>query len=409
MTAEPQRQWCYAAGLVSLPVQSGARTRLDSVDVVRGIVMVVMAIDHVRDFFHDPRIDPTDLEQTTTALFFTRWITHYCAPVFVLLAGSSAYLATRRGRSTRSLSRLLLTRGAWLVVLELTVVRFGWFFNLNYRFSVLQVIWTIGWSMIVLAGLVWLPCRVIFAFGAVLVVGHNLLDSIHTAGAWQSLWLVVHDGGTPHGPDDLIFLTPDKVVLPLYPLVPWVGVLALGYVLGEWLTLEPAARRRRLLRLGLGLTAAFLVMRWSNLYGDPVPWAVQGDLVTTVMSFLDCEKYPPSLSFLLMTLGPALILLAVLPNRAPRVLGPLVIYGRVPLFYYVLHIPLIHVLAGGAAIARFGTAAFEFGPENLPDDYALSLPAVYLVWIGVVASLYPACRWFAAVKKRRTDWWLTYL
>jgi uncharacterized membrane protein len=373
-----------------------ARPRLASVDVLRGLVMVVMALDHVRDFFGDTHVGATDLQHTTVALFLTRWITHFCAPVFVLLAGTSAFLWAARGRTTTELSWFLLTRGVWLVFLELTVVRFGWFFNLDYSMFVLQVIWAIGASMVILSALVFLPTAAVAAGGIVLIAGHNLLDGVapERFGAFAWLWCVLH---VPRPPV-------------IYPLVPWVGVMAAGYGLGAILLRAPAARRRQLSTLGVAMTAGFVFLRYVNGYGDPSPWAVQTSPAFTALSFINVTKYPPSLLYLLMTLGPAIAALPALDRLTGPAVRVLTVYGRVPLFYYVLHIYLIHALAIGAAylahpdVGGSFTVAFAF-----PKDYGFGLPLVYVVWLVVVSSLYLPCRWFAGVKQRRHDPWLSYL
>lgn len=358
--------------------------------------MVIMALDHVRDHFSSAHFDATDLAQTAPALFFTRWITHFCAPVFIFLAGTSAFLSRTRGRTTAELSRFLLTRGIWLVILELTIVRFGWFFDLDYSRFVLQVIWAIGMSMVVLSALVLVPAAAVAALGVALMASHNLLDGVEASrlgtGGW--LWYVLH---VPHLPV-------------VYPLVPWIGVMAAGYGLGPLLLREPARRRRLLGMLGVGSMTAFVVLRAMNGYGDPKPWSTQTSGTFTVLSFLNVTKYPPSLLFLLMTLGPAIALLPLLE----RVSGPgarfFVVYGRVPLFYYVLHLYLIHAVAIGAAyLAGHDVRSFFTVFSFFPTEYGFGLPVVYLVWVAVVATLYPPCRWFAGVKQRRRDAWLSYL
>jgi uncharacterized membrane protein len=382
-----------------------ARGRLDSVDLLRGAVMVLMALDHVRDYFSIAHFDPTDLSRTTPALFLTRWVTHFCAPVFVFLAGTGAYLSAARGRSRSELSRFLLTRGLWLVVLEFTVVRFGWIFNADYRnLLFVQVIWVLGVSMVVLAGLVHLPRAAVVAFGAVMVLGHNLLDGVQpdALGEWGTLWTVLH----VQAPVTVAGL----VILVAYPLVPWVGVMALGYGFGPLLLRPPAERRRLLLRLGAALTVAFLVLRATNLYGDPRPWAPQGSATYTLLSYLNVTKYPPSLLFLLVTLGPAIAALPLLE----RVRGPVarffVVYGRVPLLYYVAHLYLIHALAVAVGVARgFDFTAMLGVWMTLPDTWGFGLPVVYLVWVAVVLALYPLCRWFANLKAHRREAWLSYL
>jgi uncharacterized membrane protein len=392
------------------------RPRLDSVDFVRGVVMAVMALDHVRDFFHvyAKSFDPLDPSKTWTALFFTRWVTHFCAPTFVFLAGTGAFLSTRRGKTKRELSWFLLTRGLWLVLLELTLVRLGWFFNFDYHLSMVQVIWAIGWSMVVLAGLVFLPTRVIAAFGLALICLHNLLDGwkAESFGALRWLWVLLHEQNVlaPRG---------DVFVFVAYPLVPWVGVMAAGYAFGQLLTLGRERRRRVLLTVGGSTVALFVVLRWLNVYGDPTPWASQArGAWYTFLSFLNTQKYPPSLLFLLMTLGPSVIAVALFDRgREPGALTkPFVVFGRVPLFYYLLHVPLIHLVAVVFSYAEYGRAEWLFlnwpppgAPQLEPAGYGYDLWVVYLVWLGVVLALYPLCRWFAGVKRRRRDAWLSYL
>jgi uncharacterized membrane protein len=373
--------------------------RNESIDWLRGAVMIVMALDHTRMFLGTP----VDLRTAPPPLYFTRWVTHFCAPVFVLLAGTAAYLHGRRLASTGVLSRYLLTRGLWLVLLEVTVVRFAWIASIGPSTLVLQVIWAIGAAMVVLAGVVWLPRAGIVAFAAALILGHNLLDGVHAEafGSLRWLWLVLHEEGR-------LEPFPGATWLLIYPLIPWVAVMAAGYALGPWALLPRAERRTRFLGAGLGLTAGFLALRATNLYGDPHAWTADAGLVRALLSFLDCEKYPPSLLFLAMTLGPALCLLAWMD----RPLGPwaarVAIYGRVPLFYYVLHLVLIHALAIVLAWPTFGVAAL-MRPFIAGGALGYSLPAVYAFWIGVVLALYPACRWFADVKRRSQAAWVSYL
>jgi uncharacterized membrane protein len=392
------------------------RARLNSVDAVRGIVMVIMALDHARDFFHvyAKSFDPLDPAQTWTGLFFTRWITHFCAPTFVFLAGTGAFLSTRRGKSKKELSWFLLTRGLWLILLELTLVRFGWFFNFDYHLLFVQVIWAIGWGLVVLAGLVFLPTRVIAAFGLALIFLHNLLDGFKAEdfGAMRGLWVVLHEQGA-------LMLAPGFFAFVAYPLVPWVGVIAAGYAFGEILTLERERRRRLLFATGLAAVALFVVLRFVNVYGDPIHWATQGrGAWYTFLSFLNTNKYPPSLLFLLMTLGPSTIALALLDRgREPgALLRPFVTFGRVPLFYYLLHVPLTHLVAVLFAYLKYGRAEWLFvnwpppgQPQPEPAGYGYDLWVVYAIWLGVVLALYPLCRWFAAIKARRRDAWLSYL
>jgi len=385
--------------------------RLEAVDVLRGVVMALMALDHIRYFFHWGSVhfhSPLTLGTTTIPLFFTRWITHFCAPVFVFLAGTGAFLSITRGKSKRQLSWFLVTRGLWLVFLELTFIHWaGWAFALDFHHYAALVIWVIGWSMVVLALLVHLPGWVIVALGAVMVAGHNALDGIkpQSFGAAGWLWQVVHARG------GIEFASGYQLSIS-YPLIPWVGVMALGYGFGQLLRLEPAQRRRRVFWTGAAVTLGFIALRWFNAYGDPLPWTPQARTGFTLLSFLRCEKYPPSLCYLMMTLGPALMALALLDRPAPRWLEPIRTFGRVPLFYYLLHLPVIHGLAVLAEQLRGGSAEwliqFPSPLHRAPAGAGYSLVTVYLIWIAVLGLLYPACRWFADLKRRRRDAWLSY-
>lgn len=387
-----------------------ARARVEAVDLLRGLIIILMALDHTRDFFGNLASQPTNLAATTTALFFTRWITHFCAPVFFLLTGTGACLMRRR-MPLRELSRFLVSRGAWLLLLELTIMRFALQFNLDYQVTIITVLWGLGWAMIVLAGLVWLPKWAIAAAGAAMVVAHNALDGVEPAsfGVLAPLWAILHVPG-------IIIDTGRSVVLVSYVLIPWVGVTALGYVLGQVYDRDANRRRLLLLRLGLALCVGFVALRLSNIYGDPLPWSQQKSPLWTLMSFLNTNKYPPSLLFLLMTLGPALLLLRLFDRGVPAVLRPAWIIGKVPLFFYILHFYLIHLLAIAASYWRYGEIAEMFEspdvahfPFSAPPGWGSSLPVVYLVWALVILIMFPLCHWYAGVKRRRTDWWLSYL
>jgi uncharacterized membrane protein len=381
------------------------RARLESIDVVRGVIMVIMALDHTRDFFGVPGQNPTDLATATPALFLTRWITSFCAPVFFLLTGTGAFLSLRR-KSRPELSRFLFTRGLWLIFLEVVLLRcLAYQFNFDYRVTMLVVLWALGWAMITLSALVWLPVPVVTAIGVLVVAGHDLLDGVSST---NPLFLVLHAPG-------FILNTPAHVVFVAYPLVPWLGVTAAGFGLGQTYRWDPDRRRAFLLRLGLAMSLAFVMIRGINAYGDPSRWARQKTMLLTVLSFLNTTKYPPSLLFLLMTLGPALVFLRSVDRETPRFLNPALVIGKVPLFYYMLHFPLIHLLAVATCEVRYGSAHWMFESPDLanypftpPPGWGFSLPVVFLMWVLVVVVTYPL-RWFAGVKARRSDVWLSYL
>jgi uncharacterized membrane protein len=379
------------------------KARLGSIDALRGAVMIVMALDHVRDFIHrDAALySPTDLTRASTLLFLTRWITHFCAPAFMFTAGIGAFLWSRRGHTRRQLSTFLWTRGLWLVVLELTVMRFAYNFNFSAEYAfLLLVLWVLGLCMIGLAALVWLPEKWLAGLSLVTIALHNSLDGINATG----LWNVIHRPGLVRVAGQLVIIG--------YPLVPWIAVMAAGFCCGRVFLMEPAARRRILTAIGAAATLAFLAVRALNRYGDPAPWS------GGVLSFLNCTKYPPSLDFLLMTLGPALLVLAWFDRLTLSAANPLIVFGRVPLFYFIAHFYLAHAVAAVMACFRYGRAALAFifrpvpamGPRQpFPEGFGYDLWVAYLVWILIVASLYPACRWFAGVKAHRRDWWLSYL
>jgi uncharacterized membrane protein len=388
--------------------------RLLSVDVLRGLVMVIMALDHTRDFFSYLPFEPEDMSHTYGWLFFTRFVTHYCAPVFAFLAGTGAYLATTRGKSVAQVSRFFLTRGLWLVVLEVTIVDFAWTFIF---WPAAGVIWILGWSMVCMALLVRMPVRWIGVFGLAMIATHNLLDRISPAsfGKLSWLWMMLH---VPGG----IQVTPHFIFFNLYVLIPWVGVMAAGYAFGR--ILHRADRRKWTLALGLAMTALFFLLRGLNLYGNGTvglgygfpfstgPWSVQSTTTLTIISFFNTLKYPPSLHYLLMTLGPSLTLLALFDGiKAERGLGRiLLVYGRVPLFYYVLHLYLVHLLAITVAKLFHQPVSWLWhgGPFVLgvPAGYGHGLPFIYGIWFMVLLILYLPCRWFMQYKQQHRDWTL---
>lgn len=400
------------------------RRRIDSIDLLRGIVMVIMMLDHTRDFVHNAarEFDPTDLSRTNVALFFTRWITHFCAPAFVFLAGTSAYLQFARGKSKAELSRFLVTRGLWLILLEMTIIQFAITFHPDIRFlGFFQVIWVIGFSMIVLAALIHLPKSVVAAVGLVMIALHNLIDGVRVVG-WRpggpapgvgaKLWILLHqafDGFQILGErSPFIFV--------IYPLIPWVGVMAAGYAFGALYQLDAKRRRRLLLIIGGAATLLFIVIRLINRYGDPSVWSPQKNTLFTLLSFINTSKYPPSLLFLLMTLGPAIVFLALsesAESSGGRIRQFFVTFGRVPLFFYVLQWTTAHIIsillhwAFGKPVSWLWQSPIDFGAPQ--PGIGFNLAVTYLAWIAGVLLLYPLCKWFADVKQRRRDWWLSYL
>jgi len=394
------------------------RKRIDSVDLLRGIVMVIMMLDHTRDYIHSGALlfDPLDVRQTTWALFLTRWITHFCAPVFVFLAGTGAYLQFARGKSKRELSRFLITRGLWLIVLEVTVVRAVAFFNLDPKFLFFfQVIFVIGVSMIVLAALIHLPLKIVAGFGLIMIAAHNYFDRFRVT-PWQGpgtpvpsvggkLWMLLHQPGLfpmAKFPSPLVFV--------LYPLIPWIGVMAVGYALGTLYSKDVKVRRRWLLIIGGVATWLFIFIRAIDRYGEPFHWARQKNVLFTILSFINTTKYPPSLDYLLMTLGPAAAVCAAAERWGGRLKHALAAFGRVPFAFYVVHFFVIHalsVLCGwlqGFPVRSFFTVYYFF-----PKGYGLQLWGVYVVWAAVLLMLWPWVQYMDALKSRSRAWWLSYV
>jgi uncharacterized membrane protein len=393
------------------------RSRLGSVDALRGLVMIIMAIDHVRDFVHRGAMfqSPTDLATTTPVLFMTRWITHFCAPVFMLTAGMGAYFYWRNGGRTKAqLSRFLVTRGLWLIVLELTLMQVAYNFNLASTNPIFMlVLWVLGACMIILAGLAWLPLPALAGVSIVTIVLHNALDPIRAQsfGTLAPFWILLHQVGA--------FPFAGRIFIAAYSLVPWFAVMALGFCLGSTFSAAPEKRRRLLLTIGAAMTVGFFAVRALNVYGDPVRWTTQPSTMLTLLSFLNTTKYPPSLQFLLMTLGPALMVLSVFDRLSFSRSNPLIVFGRVPLFYFVAHFFLAHVAIVVLTVATYGTSAMSYmfqpvpsmgGPAKaFPPDFGYDLWVAYAVWAAIVTGLYPVCRWFAALKERSDRWWLSYL
>jgi len=391
---------------------TATKKRVQSIDILRGIIMIIMALDHVRDYFHKDAFqhDPLDPATTTPLLYFTRWITHFCAPTFVFLAGASAYLVGLR-KTKAELSGFLLKRGIWLILIEIIVISLGWTFNPLYNTIIFQVIWAIGISMVLLGLAVRLPYGVIFAMGVLIVLGHNLLDYPEAAHKHNVsfIWDLLHDGRF----DNYTFL-PNRVLIIAYAFVPWTGIMFMGYCAGKLFapTVDTLKRQKALLIIGTGLIALFVVLRLLNRYGNPLPWAPQQNGLATFLAFMNINKYPPSLMYACITLGPSIIMLALLEHVQNRFTEFVKVFGRVPFFYYVLHLYLIHILTviafyisgyGSKDIA--GQSPFFFRPLTFGYD----LGVVYLVWAVVILLLYPLCRWYNKYKSTHTQWWLSYL
>jgi len=387
--------------------------RIASIDLLRGVVMIIMALDHVRMYFALGTwySEPTNLATTTPLLFFTRWITHFCAPVFVFLTGTSAFLYGSNKTRISQLSWYLFTRGIWLIVAELTIINFAWTFDTTFSFRILQVIWAIGASLVLLSILVFLPIKIIFAVGMLLVFGHNLLDPITVNGTSvrDLLWYALHQPNA--------FFLGDTTISLFYPILPWLGLMVLGYAFGTFYTqgFDEQSRKRWLVLIGLGAVVLFLALRGFNLYGESGAWASQRSFLFTVMSFLNTTKYPPSLHFLLMTMGPALIFLALSERMQPRITNPIVVFGRVPFFFYIIHLYFIHAFAmlalvfAGRDWREYILTARAISSGTL-SNFGLRLDAVYLVWILLIMLLYPLCKAYQRYKENNpAKWWLSYL
>ncbi|MEO6669496.1 MAG: heparan-alpha-glucosaminide N-acetyltransferase domain-containing protein [Ferruginibacter sp.] len=383
--------------------------RIESIDLLKGLVMVVMALDHTRDYFHFSAFyfDPADPLQTTLPIFFTRWITHFCAPTFSFLAGLSAYMVGRR-KSKQQLSGFLFKRGLWLVFIEFTIINFGWFFNIHFNSFEMIVIWSLGISMITLAALIHLPLRWNLIFSLLVIFGHDLLDHIHFKENF--LWSVLHE-------PTLFNLTDTTHLFVGYPLIPWIAVMSLGYYFGIFYDKSYNSDKRRKIFNIIGLSAItlFFILRWINRYGDPYGWTYYGSFTKCLISFLNPNKYPPSLMYLLMTLGAAFLFLANAENLKGRLVNFFATFGRVPFFYYILHLYFIHLTAMlFAQLAGFGWRKMILsdwiGAIPSMKGYGFSLWVVYLVWAGIIILLYPLCKKFDTYKLMNKDkWWLSYL
>jgi uncharacterized membrane protein len=394
------------------PSSQPKQYRIDSIDLLRGLVMIIMALDHTRDFIHKDAMvdDPLNFATTTPILFFTRWITHFCAPVFVFLSGTSGYLQSLR-KSTKDLSLFLIKRGLWLILVEVTLISFAFTFDVRFGFIGLQTIWAIGISMVFLGLAVWLPFKAIFPIGLLIVLGHNSLDFYEAKhqGEFSLLYSLVHRPG-------FFNLGNNRFLGLLYPFLSWTGLMMLGYCFGKLYTrFEGAQRRKVLTAIGIGTILFFISLRATNLYGDASPWATQKNALFTVFSFINTTKYPPSLLYMCMTIGPAILFLAWMGRVKNGVTNFITVFGRVPFFYYVLHFYLIHFIAAllffarGHSFAEGAAGAPDFPFKFIMPGEGYSLAVTYLVWIGVIAILYPACKWFSRYKQTHKQWWLSYL
>jgi uncharacterized membrane protein len=399
---------------------SVTKNRIQSIDILRGLVIVIMVLDHVRDFFYkadigqanDVALNPTNLQTTFPMLFFTRWITHFCAPIFVLLAGISIYLMCLK-KPKKELSLFLITRGLWLILLEITVITFGWTFNPFYNVIILQVIWAIGASMVLLGLIIHLPYKIIFAIGLLIVAGHNLLDSPSISAMFKGNVIA-----------DLFYFTnfsiytiaPNHILIIVYSSLPWTGVMLLGFCLGKLFGPDFNSERRRklLIQFGWSLIIFFVLLRFINLYGDPVPWSTQPRGTTyTILSFFNLNKYPPSLLFLCMTIGPGLLFLAFIEKIQNKFINALNVYGKVSMLFYIIHFYLIHTLVVLVFYLQGFGSANIISPNNpfffKPNGFGFGLWGVYAVWAIVVIALSPVCKRYAIYKSSHHQWWLSYL
>jgi uncharacterized membrane protein len=389
------------------------KSRIESLDLLRGVVMVIMALDHTRDFFHFGAFvyDPTDMATTTPILFFTRFITHFCAPVFIFLTGTSAFLWGRK-RTKTELFKFLFTRGLWLIFIGEVVVNFIWWFDTSFEFFIFQVLWAIGASMMILSVLIYLPPKALLVLAILLIAGHNFLDGIRMEGLsfGAIIWYILHQPA-------FIPLS-DRVGIYLeYPILPWIGVMALGYCFGKFYSFEfkTEMRKKWLLWLGLGAISLFVILRSINVYGDLTPWSTQKDFVYTTLSFLNVTKYPPSFAYLLITIGPALLFLSSVEHVKNKLTNFFIVFGRVPFFYYILHVLFIHLFAMfGLTITgkdwRLMLMSNDKWESHQYDNYGYPLWIVYLVWIGIVILLYPLSKMYMTYKANNKEkWWLSYL
>ncbi|MEZ5033923.1 MAG: heparan-alpha-glucosaminide N-acetyltransferase domain-containing protein [Chitinophagaceae bacterium] len=397
------------------PTLSAQRKRITSIDILRGLAMVIMALDHTRDFFHVNAFtgNPLDMATTTPALFFTRWITHFCAPIFVFLSGTSIYLQSLR-KTKKELSLFLIKRGIWLILVEITIVNFAWRFDPFFHSITLQVIWAIGISMVLLGFIIRLPFKVILLLGLIIVFGHNLLDIPESAEGFKAgfLWDLLH-----HANFNFYPIVPGVYLLIVYAFLPWTGVMILGYCTGVFFSQQFSAEQRKkiFVRIGWALIVFFFVLRWSNFYGDPVHWSSQKNGLFTFLSILNVNKYPPSLLYLCITIGPSFLLLAYFENVKTWFTEKMIVFGRTAFFYYILHLYVIHLATTICFLARGHSLSDGFNQPSSRINFVLpgegfSLWIVWLIWLAVVIVLYPLCKRYDTYKRNhREKWWLSYL
>ncbi len=401
---------------MSTSFTASTQQRIDSIDVLRGIVMVIMAIDHVRDFVHDQAYtgDPLNVLTTTPVLYFTRWITHLCAPTFVFLSGLSIYLQSLR-KSKAELSSFLFKRGIWLIFVEFGLISLAITFNPLYNLLLLQVIWAIGISMVLLGFLIRLPFQVLLAIGLVIVLGHNLLDFPEAAPGFKAgfWWDLLH-----HGYFAIYPIVGDHFLAIMYPFVPWTGLMILGYCFGIFFTSKfTSAQRQKILGMfGLSLLGFFVVLRLINVYGDPHPWTIQKSDFQTFLSFMNVNKYPPSLAYMSVMIGIALLALAFLENIQNKISSIFRVFGRTAFFYYIIHFYMGHLVA--MVLFFYNGHSYDDaikGLQKIPFLFAIpgegvGLGLVYLIWMLLILSLYPLCKWYDTYKTvHKEKWWLSYL
>ncbi|MFY0598706.1 MAG: DUF1624 domain-containing protein [Cyclobacteriaceae bacterium] len=385
------------------------QSRITSIDLLRGIVMIIMALDHVRDYFHNEAFlyNPLDLTQTSTPIFLTRFITHFCAPVFVFLAGTSAYFVGRK-KGVKDLSIWLLKRGIWLVIVEITIIKFGWMFKLDFSLVVLQVIWVLGISMVFLAAFIHIPKKLAIAVCLIFVFSHNAFDEFQPSDSFSTIWAFLHQFKVVSVGEINVFVG--------YPIIPWIFVMPLGYHFGRFYNSDVSTeiRRKRLRQIGFTTILLFVILRSSNLHGDPVAWSTQESTIFTMLSFINVFKYPPSLLYLLVTIGPAILLLGFSENWNGRISKPIITIGRVPMFYYIIHIYIIHAAAVVAALLTgysISNMIIDVWITEQPElkGYGFDLWVVYLIWVVLLTVLYPMSKWYENYKRNNRDkWWLSY-